>query len=33
MFMCSPVVLIIAVSPWRYVPAQYMPIGGDRWRS
>ncbi|PVG80737.1 hypothetical protein DDE18_21565 [Nocardioides gansuensis] len=29
---CSLVVVIIAVTPWRYVWTQYVRTGGDRWR-
>ena len=29
---CSLVVVVIAVVPWRYVWAQYVREGGDRWR-
>jgi hypothetical protein len=29
---CSLVVLIIAVTPWRYAWTQYVRTSGDRWR-
>ena len=29
---CSLVVVIIAVTPWRYVWTQYVRTSGDRWR-
>jgi hypothetical protein len=29
---CSLVVVIIAVTPWRYVWTQYVRTNGDRWR-
>ena len=29
---CSLVVVIIAVTPWRYVGREYVRAGGDRWR-
>ena len=29
---CSLVVVIIAVTPWRYVWIQYLRTSGDRWR-
>lgn len=29
---CSLVVVIIAVTPWRYVWQQYVRAAGDRWR-
>lgn len=29
---CSLVVVIIAVTPWRYVWREYARAGGDRWR-
>jgi hypothetical protein len=31
-FNCSVVVVIIAVTPWRYVWRQYATAQGDRWR-
>ena len=32
MVSCSLVVVIIAVTPWRYVWTQYVRTSGDRWR-
>jgi len=29
---CSLVVVILAVTPWRYAWRQYAPAKGDRWR-
>jgi hypothetical protein len=29
---CSLVIVILAVTPWRYVWRQYVRAPGDRWR-
>ena len=32
-YRCLWVVIVLAVTPWRYVVSQYVTKRGDRWRS